>query len=455
MLAAAGVVLVLGALSAACRDEPLAPTRDQATLQATQDQASLHLGDGLGARILHTERLPLREGIVHYRYDVATGPGQYDRIRLHRIVRERHPSRPIEAEEGIFLLPGNPNLFEDIYMTELMSPATPWDHAVTVFLAQHDVDVWGMDYGWALVPAGTTDFTFMRDWGLGRDVQDAERGLAVARSIRASTGQGFGKLSLLGFSYSVPLAYLVASNETQQPPGRRSVKGIVPVEGNVKTPDEATRLSNCSAAVNDQKDYLDQGVYQVDNSVFKQIGELALSAPDAVSPFYPPLTNWQFILFVFTSDDGSGHFLGGYFDASGIPTGLRFTDLRFFADLIHGAGRPPYAAPVQAAIDIEKLFCNEVDVPFADHLGDITVPILYIGAAGGFGGKSGYYSTTLTSSRDITKFVVQLLPDDQRAYDFGHADLFWARNAERLVWQPILNWINAHRSHHELAEAGR
>ena len=455
MLAAAGVVLVLGALTAACRDEPVAPTQDQATLQTTQDQPSLHLGDGLGVRILHTERLPLREGIVHYRYDVATGPGPHDLIRLHRIVRERHPNRPIEAEEGIFLLPGAPQLFEDIFMSPLFSPATSWDHSVTVFLAQHDVDVWGMDYGWALVPAATTDFTFMRDWGLGREIQDAEKGLAVARSIRASTGQGFGKLSLSGFSYGVPIAYLVASDETQQPPGRRSVKGIVPIEGNVKAPDEATRLANCSAAVSDQKDYLDQGVYQLDNSFFKQVGELALSAPDAVSPFYPPLTNWQFVLYVYTSDDGGGHFLGGYIDASGVPTGLRFTDLRFLADLLHEAGQPPYNAPVRVWVDLEKLDCNGNDVPFDDHLGDITIPILYIGAAGGFNGKSGYYSTTLTSSRDITKFVVQLLPDDQRAYDFGHADPFWARNAERLVWQPILSWINAHRSHHELAEAGR
>jgi hypothetical protein len=84
-------------------------------------------------------------------------------------------------------------------------------------------------------------------------------------------------------------------------------------------------------------------------------------------------------------------------------------------------------------VDVATAVCNEADVPFDDHLGDISVPILYIGAARGFAGRLGYYNTTLTASRDITRFVVQLLPDDQKAYDFGHADLFMAQSAERLV----------------------
>jgi hypothetical protein len=46
---------------------------------------------------------------------------------------------------------------------------------------------------------------------------------------------------------------------------------------------------------------------------------------------------------------------------------------------------------------------------------------------------------------DITKFNVQLLPDEQRALDFGHADLFLATDAQKLVWKPILDWLVAHR----------
>jgi len=71
-------------------------------------------------------------------------------------------------------------------------------------------------------------------------------------------------------------------------------------------------------------------------------------------------------------------------------------------------------------------------------------------------GTDGYYDATHAARRDVTKFVVRLYDPDQWMTDFGHADLFAARSAERLVWRPILNWILAHRSdreHHELAEA--
>jgi len=80
---------------------------------------------------------------------------------------------------------------------------------------------------------------------------------------------------------------------------------------------------------------------------------------------------------------------------------------------------------------------------FAEHLGDIMVPILYMGAAGGFG-SWGEYTTTLTASKDVTIHIVQLLPDEQQSQDFGHADLVAAKDAESLVWQPILDWLVAH-----------
>ena len=84
------------------------------------------------------------------------------------------------------------------------------------------------------------------------------------------------------------------------------------------------------------------------------------------------------------------------------------------------------------------------DVPFDDHIPEIAVPILYVGAAGGFG-KSGLYTTTLTKSKDVTTFVVQRLPDDERMMDWGHGDLVAARDAKTFVWKPILAWIKAHR----------
>jgi hypothetical protein len=88
--------------------------------------------------------------------------------------------------------------------------------------------------------------------------------------------------------------------------------------------------------------------------------------------------------------------------------------------------------------------CYDVVAPFDDHLAEVTLPILYVGAAGGWGERA-YYAVTLTGSTDITKSIVQLHPNSEPELDFGHADLFTAKDAETLVWQPIGDWLVAHR----------
>ena len=62
---------------------------------------------------------------------------------------------------------------------------------------------------------------------------------------------------------------------------------------------------------------------------------------------------------------------------------------------------------------------------------------------GGFG-EYGIYTTTLLGSTDVTTRVVDLQPDELRLFDYGHADLFLGTDAETLVWQPILEWIQTH-----------
>jgi hypothetical protein len=67
---------------------------------------------------------------------------------------------------------------------------------------------------------------------------------------------------------------------------------------------------------------------------------------------------------------------------------------------------PPYS-PVQVDVERGAVQCGTAgrDARFADHLGDITVPILYTGAAGGFG-PWDEYTTTLTASKDVTIHIV-------------------------------------------------
>lgn len=385
--------------------------------------------------LLGTEKTVLHDSIVHYRYDLQVGPEEFDRIRVHRVVRERPNRRPVDTVDGLFMLPGAPNSFEMIFMSPLVSDTVEWDHSITSFLAKNDIDVWGMDYRWALVPPETTDFEFMQDWGLQRDIDDAETALQFAQKMRQSTGQGSGRLHLLGFSHGTRVAYSLVGEETQKPYGHRIVKGFVPVDFLSKTDDEAFKANACANA-DSAMNRLNAGIYYEDDGAFlKFVADLAEYNPDGASPIAPTLTNLQFLFLVVVSGD-TWHFCGGTID------GLDYTDPQLLIDSIQAA---PSFFPVRASYDATTIICDEIESPFDDHISEIAVPILYVGAAGGLG-ELGLYSLSLTGSEDITVHIVQLQPDELRMIDFGHADLFFSDDAETLAWRPILDWLVAHSS---------
>ena len=92
---------------------------------------------------------------------------------------------------------------------------------------------------------------------------------------------------------------------------------------------------------------------------------------------------------------------------------------------------PPYL-PLQVFYELYACGCDEEDVSFDDHLSEITVPILYIGA-GGATGSVGDYTSSLTASNDITNHLVTI-PGADPASDYGHADLWFGYDADELVW---------------------
>ena len=401
------------------------------------------VADTASSEIIGSQRSVLDDDIVHYTFDVDLGPGDFDMIRIHRVVKEKRPEQPVATRDAIFMLPGSPNYFEAVFVPPLITDSIPRDHSIAMFLAKNGVDVWGMDYAWAMVPYETTDFDFMEGWGLERDIDYAEQALAIVRSLRVSTGQGKPRLHVLGFSYGVPIAYAIAGNETQRPPGQRSVKGIISVDYDLKVDDEIQRQVSCVGAENGQ-DWVDAGSFANDSGAFLMyVGWLAKTAPDALwtTPPFAGLTNWEAALFVGAIDSPLWHFVAGEFDQYPIPTGLKYTEPDLLVDLFMWV--PPYV-PRQTVIDLNTARCDEVDVAFDDQLADIAVPILTVGAAGGAAPQA--FTPQLTASRDVSEHLVQFLPDELHFLDFGHADLLTANDAEALVWQEILDWIMDHRS---------
>jgi hypothetical protein len=396
--------------------------------------------------VTQAERRVLTGNIAEYSFKVPVGPGPYDVIGIHRVVREEAPGVPARAKTALMMAHGDIWGFRAAFLAD---PA----RNLPVYLAQNGVDVWGIDFRWTLVPGTTTDFSFMQDWGLEQDARDLGVALGVARSVRLATGNGFGKMLLLGWSRGGQIGYAYLNGESQVPPGLRQVRGFIPADIYLKTDNEDFRQAACTRYLG-AKAQLDGGIYHnPTGGLIATIAALATADPNGASPVIPGFTNRQTALAVGSMTfillpPGLApvplyHFTGGTFDEQQLPNGLLYSPEPSLLAL--EAGASPFQ-PVKVGADADASTCDDpsiAEVAFDDHLADITVPVFYLGADGGFG-YSGIYTTTLLGSQDVTSHVVDLQPAAAQLVEIGHGDIFLANDAESLFWQPILSWIQGH-----------
>lgn len=391
-------------------------------------------------------RRVLTGDIAEYSFRLPVGRGQHDFIGLHRVVKEKAPWKPVRTSRAVMMAHGDIWGFRAAFLTDP-------ERNLPVFLAQNGVDVWGIDFGWTLVPATTTDFSFLKDWGIERDARNLGVALVVARSLRFAGGDDLSKLLLLGWSRGGQIGYAYLDRESQLPSVFQQVRGFIPVDIYLKTDVEELREAACTRYLGSLPSW-QGGTYESRNgTLIATIWQLATTSPNGASPILPGFTNRQAALavgsmtFLFFPPDLAPvplyHFTGGTFDAQNLPNGLLYTPEALLLALEKGSS--PFQ-PARELLDGDAAICDDdsiVEIPFDDHLDDIEVPVFYVGAAGGFG-TTGIYTTTLLGSSDVTSLVVDLQPPANQLADFGHADIFLATNAQTLVWQPILSWIQGH-----------
>jgi hypothetical protein len=377
--------------------------------------------------------------LVHYSATLQVGPGLYERIGIHRVVKERAPWQPTPTAEAILLGHGDALNFQAAFF---MGPdGGTAASAFATYLAAHDVDVWGVDYRWAKVPPDVVDHTFMATWNLETDVRDVQLALAVVRGVRWLTGSGAGKLDYLGYSRGGQIGYVLLQQETQVHPALRSVKGAVIVDVPLKTDNEAFRQTACQIAAQKQAE-IAAGVYaDSTGQLVRTAGALAGADPDGLSPlplpFPVPLTNRQVAMlfagqtYFFAPYLAHYHLNAPVIGALGLAEDLVYTDPDVFINVMQ------HLSPYEANGTMQQgaaVVCTD-DTALDDHLGAVTVPLMYVGMQGGFG-DYGLYTTTLLGSTDVEVLNVSLVSD--RQLDFGHDDVFRAENAVALVWEAIL-----------------
>jgi hypothetical protein len=385
------------------------------------------------------DRRALTADVAEYTFTVRVGEGPFEEIGIHRVVKETSEGVPSKARTALFLAPGDIWNFRAAFLTG--------SHPLPVFLAEHGIDVWGIDYRWTRVPGNTADTSFMRSWGLEQDASDVAFALGVARHARAMTGSGFDKLFLLGWSRGGQIGYALLNEETQLPPGLRNVAGFIPVDIYLKTDVPQLKAFACQREQNTEAAIAAGQDANPVGGLVSLLGTLAVNDPNGPS-ILGPFSNRVGALLVgqatFALLGGlepvpAYHFTGGVFDGDGNPAGLLYSNE---ADLFSFEAAASTFQPNRELAEADAVVCEATDVAFDDHLAEITVPVFYVGAGGGFG-EYGLYTTTLLGSTDVTSLVVSKVSAAQRLLDYGHADLFLANDAAELVWTPLLEWINA------------
>lgn len=415
-----------------------------ATANAIQDDP------GEPRHVFNLVREELVPGVAHYSFDLRIGDGPYDVLRIHRVASERRPGVPMRARDSIFLLHGDLFGFRKFIFgsdTDYLPP----ESSVAVAMAEAGWDVWGIDQPWIHVPADETDHTYAENWGMQFNVDCLDRGIAVARTVRLFTGNGWRKTKLLGYSSGGLTAYAFMNQQAPRPRGLRAVNGFVIADVMYKYDRsdpalEGARVANCGAG-DFYRSLVDGGVYMDDLRFFSMMGELAIATPDDPSPFFGGLTNIQAALVAGSVPNPEEvpwyHFHAPLYEEGGeLPVGLRFaqvgTWLDFMTDFVAWE-------PTRYFADYFDINCDEMDVPWDDNLGAITEPMLLLAPLGGLG-RAGFYTLDLLGSTDKTIAEFSFYPPDE--LDFGHIDLWTADNAPTMVWPELLAWLDDHSIGH-------
>jgi pimeloyl-ACP methyl ester carboxylesterase len=154
-------------------------------------------------------------GIFESTFSATVGKSPFDKIALHRLSQGSAP--PAHPESVVLYLPGT-NMNGSV---ALENPK----YSFQVYLAEHGVDVWAMDYRTHFIPSGTpqADLSELATWTNGLFESDID---AAAKFVRSTTGRD--KPFVAGFSRGVEFAYLYAAMHPDRVAGIIALDGFIP-----------------------------------------------------------------------------------------------------------------------------------------------------------------------------------------------------------------------------------
>jgi pimeloyl-ACP methyl ester carboxylesterase len=156
-------------------------------------------------------------GIYEWKFEATVGKSPFDKIALHRVAKGRNP--PAHPEAVVLYLPGT-NMNGEVALEDQR-------YSFQVYLAEHGVDVWSMDYRTHFIPPQTpqSDLSELAGWTNDLFESDID---AAAKFVSEKSGRS--RIFVAGFSRGVEFAYLFAAKHYPE-----RVAGIIALDGFIPT----------------------------------------------------------------------------------------------------------------------------------------------------------------------------------------------------------------------------
>lgn len=345
--------------------------------------------------------------------------------------------------------------------------------SAAIFLAEQGFDVWGIDYRWVGVAPETTlssntnrkkpahnsisanisssnDLSAFDHWDTAFHLEDIKFALNVIRAIRARSGQS-DKTIAMGWSRGVQYALALASEEALMSESERSIQGLALVDFAMVLPrNDAAKKTACQLYQKYQIQ-IDMGITATaSGKTVAALGEWAVTAPDEPSALGAALgledySNLEAALYFgaatseFYAPTSYYHYVAADFDVDR-KAKLRNTSDAVYLDFLRSASPWQSLKEIRdgfaMACGIQKLR-DGTELTYDDHLFDITLPIFYAEATGGYG-DSGLY--TIASTDGYVTYV-KLADDVETANEFGHLDGWFSDSAPERLWMPLAEWL--------------
>jgi len=334
--------------------------------------------------------------ICEWTFQATVGKSPFDKIALHRLAKGPNP--PTHPDAVVLYLPGTN-----------MNGATALDdprYSFQLYLAEHGVDVWSMDYRTHFIPPQTPQSDLSELAGWTNDLFESDIDAAAKFVSEKST---HSRIFVAGFSRGVEFAYLYAAEHPER------VAGIIALDGFIPTHPMRTEAGTPGQYADDIG-----GKHLTYDKRYKLM-QMVIENPDQPAPIPKYKTareNLEHVMF--DAAPGNGAFAnmpGGYSDAVVMAKLLIGFD-RYWPSVQNGEN--PFTPQMLASLKASK------------------IPVIAF-ASTNFGADwpgQVEESAKSTGAPD---------PSFTRLDNWGHLDVLAGTKSESQVFAPTAAWITQHQ----------